>query len=100
MGAGQSNGRCRVGACSSKAPAGEIYCVGGTGKIKIIDLVEKIGNMCNYIGKIDLRQRAETFKEIEEQWIDSSKLQALGWKPQIDLDEGLTRTINYYRGTI
>jgi CDP-glucose 4,6-dehydratase len=36
--------------------------------------------------------------EIDRQWIDPSKLRALtGWEPQVTLEEGLARTIGFYR---
>ena len=36
--------------------------------------------------------------EIDRQWVDPSKLRGLsGWEPQVDLDDGLRRTIAWYR---
>jgi CDP-glucose 4,6-dehydratase len=36
--------------------------------------------------------------EIDRQWLDSSKLRALtGWEPRVTLEEGLARTIEWYR---
>jgi nucleoside-diphosphate-sugar epimerase len=37
--------------------------------------------------------------EIDRQWLDSTKLRELtGWEPQVGLEEGLARTIAWYRG--
>ncbi len=36
--------------------------------------------------------------EIDRQWVDASKLSDLsGWRPQVELDDGLRRTIDWYR---
>ena len=83
---------------SRKGKPGEVYCCGGTEHLKMIDLMTKI---CNMMGKdpakaIKTFQKSIHFKEIEKQYIDSSKLRSLGWTPMIDLQEGLIRTIDYY----
>jgi CDP-glucose 4,6-dehydratase len=37
--------------------------------------------------------------EIDRQYVDATKLaRATGWKPEVGLEEGLTRTIEWYRG--
>jgi nucleoside-diphosphate-sugar epimerase len=36
--------------------------------------------------------------EIDRQWLDFSRLRELsGWEPQVSLDEGLARAIEWYR---
>ena len=36
--------------------------------------------------------------EIDRQYVDSTKLRELtGWSPQVDLEEGLRRTVQWYR---
>jgi len=36
--------------------------------------------------------------EIARQWVDAAKLRRLtGWRPQTTLDEGLRRTVEWYR---
>jgi CDP-glucose 4,6-dehydratase len=40
----------------------------------------------------------EPVKEIREQHLDASKAQRrLGWRPRFGLDDGLARTIGWYR---
>lgn len=90
---------------SAKAPAGEIYCVGGTGPVSIQELILKMIRLFHPEQGIDTDwveyfDRPDVFKEIEEQWIDATKLNNLGWKALVDLDEGLARTKYYYRGII
>jgi CDP-glucose 4,6-dehydratase len=77
---------------------GEVYCCGGTGYLTIFDLIAKI---CALLRKdpeknITFFKKVDNFKEIDKQWIDSSKLKSIGWKPNISLDEGLKLTIEYY----
>ena len=36
--------------------------------------------------------------EIDRQYVDSTKLRTLsGWAPEVDLEEGLRRTVEWYR---
>ena len=81
-----------------KGKPGEVYCCGGTEHIEIGELIRKI---CIMMGKdpgkdIEIKPRATNFKEIKEQYIDSTKLRSLGWMPKITLEEGLEKTINFY----
>lgn len=85
-------------AAARKGKSGEVYCCGGTEHLRVLDLIIHI---CELMGKdpeksVKLFKKPDTFKEIEKQYIDSSKLRALGWEPKISLDEGLQRSIAYY----
>jgi CDP-glucose 4,6-dehydratase len=41
----------------------------------------------------------EASGEIKEQWLSSAKARSsLGWEPLYSLDEGLRRTVEWYRG--
>jgi len=84
-----------------KGKNGEVYCCGGTEHLQIEELIKLI---CSLMGKdpeknIKLFHKSKYFKEIEKQWIDSTKLRKLCWAPEIKLEEGLKRTIEYYRKT-
>jgi CDP-glucose 4,6-dehydratase len=77
---------------------GEVYCCGGTEHLKMLDLIVYI---CELMGKdpekdIKIFQKSRYFKEIEKQYIDSSKLQSIGWSPKVSLEAGLRKTIEYY----
>lgn len=83
---------------TKKGNPGEAYCCGGTEHLSTSDLIKMI---CQAMGKdakryISSVKKQESFKEIGEQYIDSSKLKALGWKPKVKLDEGLSQCIDYY----
>lgn len=86
-------------AASRKGKNGEVYCCGGTEHLSMLDLLIHI---CELMGKdpekyIKIFQKSRYFKEIEKQYIDSTKLQSLGWKPNTLLSDGLLKTIEYYK---
>ena len=39
----------------------------------------------------------KNFDEIAIQYLDATKIMNLGWKPEIQLEEGLAKTIEWYR---
>lgn len=84
---------------SHRGKPGEVYCCGGTEHLSMGELMDRI---CNIMGKdpgtsIKFFQKSRYFKEIEKQYIDSSKLRSLGWSPSILLDEGLLKSVEYYK---
>lgn len=83
---------------STHGNPGQAYCIGGTDSAMIQDLIETILRLCkkSHLG-IELIDKPAAFKEIEQQFIDGTKIKALGWKPQYSLERGLTETIEYYR---
>jgi nucleoside-diphosphate-sugar epimerase len=83
---------------NDKSPAGEIYCVGGTEKLKVKELIEKLIELSGKTGQLEIEYPVKhySFKEIDEQYIVSNKLRMLGWEPKVSLDEGLRKTIDYY----
>jgi CDP-glucose 4,6-dehydratase len=85
-----------------KGKSGEVYCCGGTQHLSIDKLLEKICVMMGFDPALEIKlfQKAKYFKEIEQQYIDSSKLRELGWKPTVRLEEGLKRSIEYYQGLV
>jgi len=83
---------------SRKGKSGEVYCCGGTEHLSMVDLLVHI---CELMGKdpnkdIKIFQKSRYFKEIEKQYIDSSKLRSLGWEPKTSLKDGLLKAIEYY----
>ncbi|MFA4960761.1 MAG: NAD(P)-dependent oxidoreductase [Candidatus Pacearchaeota archaeon] len=82
-----------------KGKSGEVYCCGGTTPISLEDLIKKI---CELTGKrfpedVESFTKPMQFTEATVQSMNVKKLKSLGWEPKVTLEEGLTRTIDYYR---
>jgi CDP-glucose 4,6-dehydratase len=46
----------------------------------------------------DIRGSGTPAGEIDRQWVDAAKLRELtGWRPRVGLEDGLARTIDWYR---
>lgn len=78
---------------------GEAYNIGGTGPVKIRDLIKKLAMAvgCPEV-EPNVIQRDPLFKEIQKQYIDASKIEAVcGWKPTTSLETGLRKTVEYYQ---
>ncbi len=84
---------------SSKKVVGEIINIGNGEEYQISEVVDKILNIMGSPIKID---KSLPYRQGEAMHIfcDNSKLSGLGWSPKIDLDEGIRRTINWYKENI
>lgn len=68
----------------------------GTGKsIKIKDLIIKISNIIGYTGKIKFT--GEVSDGQPERRLDISRSKHLAWKAEISLDDGLRKTIDWFK---
>ena len=80
------------------AGAGEAFNAGGDEPHSVLEVVEL---MCRVAGtgvEPDVRGTGTPPGEITRQWVDSTKLRRLsGWAPRVSLEEGLRRTIEWYR---
>ena len=74
----------------------EVFNVGSDVGTKVIDIVHTVSRILGYEVAIDdLGERAG---DVEASYASSEKLRTqLGWAPQVDLEEGLRRTIAHYR---
>jgi CDP-glucose 4,6-dehydratase len=83
---------------SDSGAGGEAFNAGGGGSHRVGDVVALI---CRLVGTgvvPEIRGRGTPHGEIDRQWVDSAKLSALtGWRAQVGLEEGLRRTIDWYR---
>jgi CDP-glucose 4,6-dehydratase len=78
--------------------AGEAFNAGGGQPRSVLEVVELICEIAGTGVKPVVRGSGTPPGEIERQWIDSGKLRAgTGWEPRVGLEEGLTRTVAWYR---
>jgi GDP-L-fucose synthase len=71
-----------------------LYNVGSGEELTIRELAELIGSVVGYKGRVewDTGKPDGTPRKL----LDSSRIRALGWKPAIDLREGLASTYEWY----
>lgn len=88
---------CRaIDAVLHKGKAGEVYNIGGHSEENNLHVAQTIVKQ--------LKKSEELITFVDDRpghdvryALDSSKMQALGWKPEIDLESGLARTVNWYK---
>jgi CDP-glucose 4,6-dehydratase len=85
-------------ALDSDAARGEAFNAGAGQPYAVRDVVARICALAGTDVQPDIRGTGTPDGEIDRQYVDASKLRALtGWKPRVDLDEGLRRTLAWYR---
>ncbi|MCK5017783.1 MAG: NAD-dependent epimerase/dehydratase family protein [Candidatus Peribacteraceae bacterium] len=77
---------------------GESYNIGGTGPVKIEEVMDAIREIVNPEIPIVLEEIG--FYEINEQYLDATKLKALGWNPKFSLKQGLEKSFEFYKGAV
>jgi CDP-glucose 4,6-dehydratase len=78
--------------------AGEAFNAGGGAPHSVLEVVELISRLVGSAVEPDIRGSGTPFGEIDRQWVDYSKLRTLtGWEPELSLEEGLRRTIDWYQ---
>ena len=83
----------------TEAAYGDIFNVGSGIAISFIDLVKKIIEIAGS-GRYEYAPFTAERKALEpgDYWADITKIKSVvGWEPQVSLEEGLRRTIAYYR---
>ena len=77
---------------------GEAFNAGGGRPYAVRDVVARICALAGTDVEPDVRGSGTPDGEIDRQYVDASKLSALtGWEPRVVLDEGLRRTLDWYR---
>lgn len=72
------------------------FNIGHSVQLSVLTVVNKIMRAMRFTGGINIKNTASS--EILRQGLDSSKLiNELGWSPRYGFDEGLKRTIDWYR---
>lgn len=77
---------------------GEAFNAGGGHPHRVLDVVALICRLAGTGVEPDVRGAGVPPGEIDRQWVDFAKLSALtGWAPTVTLEQGLERTIAWYR---
>jgi CDP-glucose 4,6-dehydratase len=78
--------------------AGEAFNAGGGKPRSVLEVVELVCDLAGTGVAPDVRGAGTPAGEIPRQWVDSGKLRAAsGWEPRTSLEDGLRRTIAWYR---
>ena len=78
--------------------AGEAFNAGGERPHSVREVVETIVALAGTGVEPDFQGDGVPEGEIDRQFVDSAKLRELtGWSPQVDLEDGLRRTLEWYR---
>jgi len=75
---------------------GEVYNVGGGCEVANIDLTRALLDALG-LGDDMIRRVADRAGHDRRYSVDCTKLRALGWAPQVPFDQGLARTVAWYR---
>jgi CDP-glucose 4,6-dehydratase len=77
---------------------GEAFNAGGERPHSVAEVLTLIGDVAGTGIEPDIRGSGSPEGEIDRQYVDSTKLrEATGWRPEVDLREGLRRTVEWYR---
>jgi len=87
-----------AGALDRDEIRGEAFNAGGGQPHPVRKVVELIARLAGTGLDPDVRGAGNPAGEIDRQYVDPAKLRALvGWEPRVELEEGLRRTIDWYR---
>lgn len=80
------------------AVRGEAFNAGGERPYSVGEVVELIARLSGSGVAPDIRGTGNPDGEIDRQYVDTTKIrERVGWRPQVSLEEGLRRTIDWYR---
>ena len=87
---------------AEKAPElrGEAFNFGASEPVQMLDLAQRIIRLAGKEGKLEPRVMLQTkiAGEIDAQYLSAAKAEAqLGWRAEVNLNEGLQRSIDWYR---
>ena len=76
--------------------SGEVYNVGGGNQVRNVDLTRRILELAGKPESL-IRPVADRQGHDRRYSLDTSKLEALGWRPQVPFERGLRETVDWYR---
>tara|TARA_B100000242_G_scaffold278936_1_gene237012 strand:+ start:1896 stop:2849 length:954 start_codon:yes stop_codon:yes gene_type:complete len=75
---------------------GKAYNIGSGIKLNVEELIKMLLKEMN--SKIEIQYLDKNFPEIQNQYLDSSLISSdIGWSPKISIEEGLKKTIDFYK---
>lgn len=84
------------GLAADKKLIGQAFNFSNESQVTVLELVDRVLELMD--SKVEPEVRNEAANEIREQYLSARKArEILDWKPIFTLDEGLRRTINWYR---
>lgn len=87
-----------AGALAEGEAVGEAFNAGGERPHSVREVVELIAAAADADIEPDFQGEGNPDGEIDRQFVDSGKLRELtGWRPQVELGDGLERTLEWYR---
>ncbi len=82
-----------------EAPVGETYNLGGGETATLLDVLGRLERISGRKARLVFSETREGDQRVTG--ADTSKLwRHLGWKPQVGLDEGLSRQVEWQRGAL
>ena len=80
------------------ARRGEAFNAGGGRPHSVAEVVRRLCEVAGANVEPDIRGVGTPAGEIDRQYLDSTKIREVtGWEPEVELDEGLRRTVAWYR---
>ena len=77
---------------------GEAFNAGGDEPHSVLEVVALLCRVAGTDVEPDVQGAGTPHAEIDRQYVDSTKLRELtGWRPEVGLEEGLRRTVEWYR---
>ncbi|MEX0786103.1 MAG: UDP-glucose 4-epimerase GalE [Dehalococcoidia bacterium] len=74
----------------------EVYNVGSDVGVKVTEIIDAVSRILGY--EVQVEDMGERAGDVPALYASSEKLRSqLGWRPEVDLEEGLRRTIAHYR---
>jgi dTDP-glucose 4,6-dehydratase len=88
---------CRgIGVALEKGGLGEVYNIGGGTELTNLELTRLVLDGMG-VGDDRIERVADRLGHDFRYAVDTTKLEALGWKPEVDFTDGLAATIAWYR---
>lgn len=74
----------------------EVFNVGSESGVKIIDIVNRLSDIFEY--KVEIEDKGERKGDVMANYASSRKLkEATGWESKVSLEEGLRKTVEWFR---